>query len=98
MNDIFYTILCDRKGYPVRYINRQTCHTGYFTGPFGDPGEASQEFQASVGNTTECHYLAEQQWQATAYALIQQHRQALAAWHRWLALSKGQETQPERRP
>jgi hypothetical protein len=100
MRDLFYTVLCDRPSYPVRYINRQTCHTGYFTGPFRDPGAASQEFQACVGGTTwDCHYLDEQQWPATACALIQQHRQALAAWHRWQALSSGQQTPvEERRP
>lgn len=88
---LFYTVYTDRPGYPVRYITRQTCHTGRFVGPFDDPGEALQEFQAWAGKATWCDSLVQEQFQMSAGALIGQHRQTLAAWHRWLALSPDQQ-------
>ena len=95
---LFYTVYCDRPGYPVRYINRQTCHTGWFTGPFSDPGEASQEFQAWAGPRAWCYYLPQEQFTESAGALIQVHRQSLAAWQRWLALSPEQQRATRKTP
>ena len=94
---LFYTVYTDRPGYPVRYLNRGTCHTGWFVGPFRDPGAASQEFQAWAGPTVWCDYLAQEQFPMSACALMQQHRQALAAWHRWLALSPDHQIIPPER-
>jgi hypothetical protein len=97
MTDLFYTVLCAQQGYPVRYLDRQTCHTGRFTGPFSDPGEASQEFQSCMGGTACCSYLDEQQFQATACALIRQHRQVLRAWQAWNAAATGYQTRRARK-
>lgn len=42
----FYTVDCEKDGYPVLFLSPDN---GYrvetFSGPFDDPGEASQEFQ-----------------------------------------------------
>ena len=97
MKNIVYTVYCDQQGYPVRYLDWQTCHTGWFTGPFDDPGEASQEFQASLGNTASCSYLDEPQFQATAGALMCQHRQALHRWRTWNALAHENQTPQQRK-
>ena len=45
----FYTVLFDKPGYPVTYIDPQTLRVKQFGGTFGDPGEASREFQACIG-------------------------------------------------
>ncbi len=70
----FYTVLCDRAGYPVRYIHPDTWRVSRFTGPFGDPGEASQEFKARVGGEQSC-YLDEQAFQGKARAIARLRRE-----------------------
>ena len=71
----FYTVSCCRKGYPVKYIDPETYHVKTFRGPFGDPGQASQEFQISarLGGVELC-YLDERQFQGKARALAQLRR------------------------
>lgn len=64
----FYTVLCEERGYPVKYIDATTWKVKRLKGPFADPGEASQEFKASIGHETSC-YLPPQQFQAKARAL-----------------------------
>ena len=64
----FYTVLCDQEGYPVKYVDPATSRVKTFRGPFDDPGEASQEFQACVGGQESC-YLEPAQFQAKARAL-----------------------------
>ena len=79
----FYTVLCDQEGYPVKYVDPQTSRIKTFRGPFDDPGEASQEFQACVGGQESC-YLEPAPFQAKARALAkrrlrkEQQRQAAA--------------------
>ncbi len=64
----FYTVLCDQEGYPVKYVDPETSRIKTFRGPFDDPGEASQEFQACVGGQESC-YLEPAPFQAKARAL-----------------------------
>ena len=70
----FYTVVCDRKGYPFKYIDPETSYLKTFRGPFSDPGEASQEFQMALGGAEKCCYLDEQQFQGKARALAQLRR------------------------
>ena len=51
----FYTVLCDRMGYPVKYVDQFTYRVKTLVGPFHDPGEASQEFQARIGGVESCY-------------------------------------------
>ena len=51
----FYTVRTHLKGYPVSYLDPQDSTEKEFTGPFGDPGEASQEFQNHVGREKCCY-------------------------------------------
>lgn len=71
----FYTVLCDRPGYPVKYTDQLTYEIKTLAGPFGDPGEASQVFQASIGGADSC-YLENQPFQAKARALARLRRRA----------------------
>jgi hypothetical protein len=64
---VFYTVLCDKWGYPVKYLDPDSGHVKQFCGPFNDPGEASQEFKASIGPKDGC-YLDLKQFQAKARA------------------------------
>ena len=71
----FYTVMCNREGYPVKYIDPDTYRVKTFRGPFSDPGEASQEFQANIAQAgaTSC-YLDEQHFQGKARAMAQLRR------------------------
>jgi 8-oxo-dGTP diphosphatase len=69
----FYTVLCDQEGYPVKYLDPTTSRVKTFRGPFDDPGEASQEFQACVGGQESC-YLEPAPFQAKAQALAKLRR------------------------
>lgn len=51
----FYTVLVHRKGYPVSYLGTDTSTVNELAGPFGDPGEASQEFKARIGGEQSCY-------------------------------------------
>lgn len=65
----FYTVQIDKQGYPVKYCApSEEYRIKTFAGPFSDPGEASQEFQASHGDTC---YLDASSFQAKARALAQ---------------------------
>ena len=87
---LFYTVYTDRPGYPVRFLNRQTCHTGWLVGPFSDLGAALRAFQGWAGPRVWRVYQPQAQWVVGSHFLIQQHRQSLAAWQRWQALSSEQ--------
>jgi hypothetical protein len=69
----FYTVLTDKPGYPIQYLD-ESLRTIRFAGPFDDPGEASREFQAYAGSEQSC-YLEPTQFQAQAKAL-RKHRSA----------------------
>lgn len=69
----FYTVLCDQPGYPVKYIDPHTWQVRRLGRRFGDPGEASQEFQACVGGGQSC-YLEPMLFQAKARAIAQLRR------------------------
>ncbi len=70
---LFYTVRCDRRGYPVQYIDPETRRVKTFHGPFDDPGEASQEFQISVSASgVELCYLDEAAFQGKARAFSRQ--------------------------
>lgn len=71
---MFYTVLCDKPGYPVKYIDPQTWRVKRFGNTFGDPGEASQEFQAGVGGE-QSWYLEPAQFQAKARAIAELRRE-----------------------
>src|SRR5438477_10977155 len=73
--ETFYTVLLDKKGFPVKYCGPTIYKVITFAGPFNDPGEASQEFKASVGGAESC-YLEPQQFQTKARALAQLRREA----------------------
>ncbi len=46
---LFYTVLLDKAGFPVRYIDPQSLKAERFAPrTFSDPGEASREFKANV--------------------------------------------------
>lgn len=66
----FYTVLCEKPGYPVKYIDPASLRVRRFGSRFDDPGEASQEFKACVGGAKSC-YLEPTQFQAKARALAQ---------------------------
>ena len=51
----FYTVLCDKKGFPVKYVDPETFRMKTFRGPFADPGEASQEFLITLKGVCGCH-------------------------------------------
>jgi hypothetical protein len=70
---VFYTVQTDKEGFPVKYIDRQTYRIKKFTGPFANPGEASQEFKARMGNNEIC-YLEPRQFRAKAVALAKLRR------------------------
>lgn len=86
---VFYTVLTDKPGYPVKWLDPdEQWTTKRFTGEFGDPGEASQEFQAHIKTKTEhtpC-YLDETTFakKRTALAKLakqqQREQQLLATW------------------
>ena len=60
----FYTVQCSQDGFPVRYLHPVDGLLG-FLGPFGDPGEASQEFLACVvGPQNDASYLEEAAFEA----------------------------------
>lgn len=64
----FYTVLCDKKGFPVKYCAPENDYrVQRFAGSFDDPGEASQEFQ--ISRTDEMCYLDEKAFAAKANAL-----------------------------
>jgi hypothetical protein len=63
-----YSVLTDKEGFPVKYLEPETYRRKTFPGPFNDPGEASQEFQARIGKDASC-YLDNKQFQAKARAL-----------------------------
>lgn len=72
----FYTVVCDRKGYPVKYVDPETYRVKTFRGLFGDPGEASQVFQLAFGGSERCCYLEERQFQGKVRALARLRREA----------------------
>jgi hypothetical protein len=67
----FYTVRCDKTGYPVKFCAPPIYRVKTFRGPFGDPGEASQEFKACIGGEGSC-YLELAHFQAKVRALAQQ--------------------------
>jgi hypothetical protein len=73
MKLIFYTVLLDQAGFPVKYVDRVTYRIKRLTGPFQDPGEASQEFKARIGSHASC-YLEPRQFRAKAVALAKLRR------------------------
>ena len=84
----FYTVATDKPGYPVRWLDpTEQWASKRFTGPFGDPGQASQEFQNSVRpQGHEPCYLDEHAFAHKRNALAKvrkqqnQERELLAAW------------------
>ena len=80
---VWYTVLCDHTGYPVKYLDVLTWRVQTFPGPFGDPGEASQEFKACVGGQSS-EYLTPRRFEATVQELLRlreadEHR--LSTWN-----------------
>ena len=75
MKKVFYTVWCDKEGFPVKYIDPGTTYVKMFSGPFGDPGEASQEFQISVPSGYEPYYLETAQFQGKVRAFAELCRQ-----------------------
>jgi hypothetical protein len=71
---MFYTVLCDKVGHPVKYLDPETLRVNRFGGKFGDPGEASQEFKACLGGEQSC-YLEPAQFMAKARAIAQYCRE-----------------------
>jgi len=65
---MFYTVRIQQRGYPVNFIDPKTLKREKFVGPFGDPGEASQEFKACIGGDTSC-YLDERTFNRKLQAL-----------------------------
>ena len=58
---IVYTVMLHMEGFPVRYMMPDNDRRPrWFPGPFSDPGEASQEFQAAYGQ--ECRYVSVQEF------------------------------------
>lgn len=92
----FYTVLTDRDGYPVKYIQPADVKNAASYGrvqtfldkehPCGDPGEASQEFKACIGGSDAC-YLEPAQFRAKVRALHQLCRDAEKKLAAWKALS-----------
>jgi hypothetical protein len=70
----FYTVLFDEEGYPVKYIDPDTWGIKRLSGSFSDPGEASQEFTATIGGENSC-YLDPSHFQAKARALAKLRRE-----------------------
>jgi hypothetical protein len=68
MKYIFYTVLLDQEGFPVKYLDPITYRRKTFSGSFNDPGEASQEFQVRIGRDASC-YLDNKRFPAKARAL-----------------------------
>jgi hypothetical protein len=52
---IYYTVALYEETLPVHYVLPGDTRPHWFPGPFSDPGEASQEFQAVYGR--QCVYL-----------------------------------------
>ena len=65
---IYYTVLTDKEGFPVKYLEPPTYQRKTFAGPFADPGEASQEFKAQMGGDYAC-YLEPDAFESRARAL-----------------------------
>ncbi|SRR5258707_15457365 len=77
----FYTVLYDKKGLPVKYVDLETFRVKTFRGPFADPGEASQEFLITLRGAVRGCYLEPLTFQRKARALarirrIQERRRA----------------------
>src|SRR5579884_2714392 len=68
----FYTVLLEKDGFPVKYIDPETCRIKRYVGPFNDPGEASQDFQA--GMARPCCYLEHKQFTHKARAIARLRR------------------------
>ena len=75
MKLVFYTVQCEKSGYPVKYIDPETTRTKTFRGSFGDPGEASQEFKISVSVPYEPIFLDAVQFQGKVRAFAELRRQ-----------------------
>lgn len=72
----FYTVL-DRPGFPVKFCAPEDYRIQTFRGPFGGPGDASQEFKLT--QTHETCYLPEKSFAAKAKALAELRRAAEAS-------------------
>src|SRR5258708_4553979 len=69
----FYTVLSDKKGFPVKYVDPDTFQMETFRGPFADSGEASQEFLITLRGVRGC-YLEPLAFQRKAQALARIRR------------------------
>jgi hypothetical protein len=69
----FYTVLCDKQGFPVKYVDSETFQMKTFRGLFADPGEASQEFLMTLKGVRGC-YLEPLAFQRKARALARIRR------------------------
>jgi hypothetical protein len=78
---MLYTVKKTRRSWCVRYIEANQVKV--FNGSFGDPGEASQEFQACIGGE-DSEYLEPRDFNARVKQ-IAADRQALAAWNQMSA-------------
>jgi hypothetical protein len=58
MATIFYSVRLDLEGFPVQYELPGDPRPRWFAGPFGDPGDASQEFKAAYASYGyDCEYV-----------------------------------------
>lgn len=76
----FYTVLVNQKGYPVKYIRptsdgeRAYSEVQTFAPrSFSDPGEACNEFEASIGTAPRC-YLEQSNFKKKVKALRRMKR------------------------
>lgn len=66
---IFYTVI-NNPGFPVKFADpANNWSVQVFGGKSNDPGEASQEFRASIGPNRACCYLDNEAFQHKATAL-----------------------------
>jgi hypothetical protein len=71
---VLYTVLLHKEGFPVSYIDQRTWRVRRLTGPFADPGEAAEEFKATIGGEA-AYYLAPQPFSLKAAALRKRKRE-----------------------
>src|SRR5579859_2240588 len=93
--EVFYTVLLEKDALPVKYVVSPGYYVQTFYGPFGDPGEASQEFQVSIRTvvpSAECSYLEEVDFQEKVRAFAKMRREdraKLKAWNGGTRFGKG---------
>jgi hypothetical protein len=87
---VFYTVLEDQAGYPVKYFDRNMWKVQRLNGPYSSSEEATQAFLATVEPGFDGYYLPPEQFKqkVNSFAHTLSDKED---WKRYRAQKKGQQ-------